>query len=147
MRKELWHFTRTFCYLKQSLQQDLQIVLFFVCFFQEVNAKMYLFFVFFLGRFCPKTSFSLSLSLELISKSRKPLSNKNVFLIATCFRVRVFLLMVVEESMMEFVTKYALSFRLWKSVFRKRPGLYFKWKWKSLWWSRFLFLDCDGVCF
>ena len=86
-------------------------------------------------------------SLELISKSRKPLSNRNFFLIAFYFRVRAFLLMVVGESMMEFVIKYALSFRLWKSVFRKLPGLYFKWEWKSLWWSRFLFLGCDGVCF
>ena len=86
-------------------------------------------------------------SLEIISKSRKFISNRNLFLIETYFRVRAFLLMVVEESMTEFVTEYALSFRLWKSVFRKLPGLYFKWEWKSLWWNRLLVLGCDGVCF
>ena len=55
-------------------------------------------------------------SLELISKSRKLISNRNLFLIETYFRVRTFLLMVVEESITESVTEYALSFRLWKFV-------------------------------
>ena len=86
-------------------------------------------------------------SLEIISKSRKFISNRNLFLIETYFRVRAFLLMVVEECMTEFVIEYALSFRLWKSVFRKLPGRYFKWEWKSLRWSRLLVLGSDGVCF
>ena len=145
MRKKLQHFARTFCYLKQSLQQDLQIVLFFA-FFKRLAQKFICFLYFFWDVFVLSRK-NFFRSLELVSKSRKLISNRNVFLIVTYFRVRAFLLMVVEESMMEFVTEYALSFRLWKSVFRKLPGLYFKWEWKSLWWSRFLFLGCDGVCF
>ena len=86
-------------------------------------------------------------SLEIISKSRKFISNRNLFLIETYFRVRAFLLMVVEECMTEFVIEYALSFRLWKSVFRKLPGLYFKWEWKSLRWSQLLVLGWDRLCF
>ena len=39
LRKEVWHFVRTFSYLKQSLHQDLQNVLFLFGFFQEINTK------------------------------------------------------------------------------------------------------------
>ena len=76
-------------------------------------------------------------SLELISKSRKLISNRNVFLIQTYFKVRAFLLMVVEESMTEFVTEYVLSFRLWKTVFRKLPGFTLNGSERA----------CDGVSF
>ena len=36
--------------------------------------------------------------------------------------------MAVKESMTEFVTKYALSFRVWEPGFSRLAGLYYKWK-------------------